>query len=103
MKAIIFLSRNEALTHQEFATWWLDEHRPLAGRLPGLLHHAFNLLPEGGPFDAVVEQWFASSEAAEACYRSPEGVAVVADSSRRVRHRVRVLVEEHRFDAGQGA
>lgn len=100
MKALIFLTRRPGLSREAFAAWWLDEHRPLAERLPGLLRHALNLLPEGAPYDAVVEQWFESRAAAEQCYQTEVGQAVVADSQRMVGDRVRLLVEEHAFAAG---
>lgn len=97
VKMMIFLSRSEGLDQAAFAAWWLERHRPLAERLPGLQRHAFNLLPEGAPFDAVVEQWFATREAATGCYDTPEGRAVVEDSKAHVRFRVRVEAEEHGF------
>lgn len=97
MKAMIFLSRRDDLSRAAFQAWWLDEHRPLAEALPGLIEHRFNLLPEGAPFDAIVEQWFASREAAESCYATPQGRAVSADSARRLKGRLRILVEEHAF------
>lgn len=100
MKAMIFLRWREGLSREAFAEWWLNRHRPLAERLPGLLRHSLNLLPEGAPFDAVVEQWFASAEAAETCYNSPEGEAVVRDSAGHVASRVRMMVEEHDFQPG---
>lgn len=103
MKAMIFLTRRDGLSRADFQRWWLEAHRPLAEALPGLTEHRFNLLPEGAPFDAVVEQWFASREAAETCYASPEGQAVSADSGRQVKARVRVLVEEHAFSPARPA
>lgn len=97
VKMMIFLSRAEGLDRSAFAAWWLDRHRPLAESLPGLERHSFNLLPEGAPFDAVVEQWFATKEAAQACYESPEGRAVTQDSAAHVSFRTRVEADEHSF------
>ncbi len=97
MKAMIFLSRRADLSREAFADWWLNSHRPLAAQLPGLVRHTFNLLPDDAPFDAIVEQWFVSAQAAAACYDSPQGQAVAEDSKRHLEGRVRMLVEEHEF------
>ena len=99
-KMMIFLTRRETMTRAAFARWWLQQHRPLAERLPGLERHSFNLLPEGAMFDAVVEQWFASEADAIACYDTPEGRAVAADSLAHVASRVRLAVEEWAFAPG---
>jgi len=100
---MIFLSRAERLDRQAFADWWLERHKPLAERLPGLQRHCFNLLPEGAPFDAVVEQWFADEAAAVACYDTPEGRAVAEDSAAHVRFRLRVEAVEQGFPIAPGA
>ncbi len=97
VKMMIFLSRRQDMTREAFADWWLHSHRPLAERLPGLRRHCFNLLPEGGPFDAVVEQWFDGEAEAAACYDSPEGRAVALDSLNNVSSRLRLAVEERVF------
>lgn len=85
------------MSREAFAAWWLGPHRALAEKLPGLRRHAFNLLPEGGPFDAVVEQWFASADELTGAYATPAGQAVAADSAQHISARHRTLVEEHAF------
>ena len=97
-KAMIFLTRQPGTTREAFCRWWLGEHRALAEQLPGLRYHALNLLPEGAPYDAVVEQWFDSAEALETAYQSEAGRAVAADSSSHVSFRQRLAVSEHAFD-----
>ncbi len=97
VKMMIFLKRREGTTREAFADWWLTRHRPLAGRLGGLTRHCFNLLPEGSPFDAIVEQWFDTEADAEGCYDTPEGRAVAADSLQNVSARARVRAEERVF------
>jgi uncharacterized protein (TIGR02118 family) len=96
-KMMIFLKRRADLSQASFARWWLDRHRPMAERLPGLRRHSFNLLPDGSPFDAVVEQWFDSLEAAETAYAGVTGGEVAADSLAHVSDRLRVGVEAHDF------
>jgi uncharacterized protein (TIGR02118 family) len=103
VKMMIFLSRREGMTREAFADWWLHRHRPLAERLPGLRRHCFNLLPQGGPFDAVVEQWFDTEADAAGCYETAEGRAVAADSLENVTSRLRLAVEESAFTLAEPA
>ena len=97
-KAVILLTRRADMSRDAFRDWWLNEHRSLAEGLPGLRRHAFNLLPEGAPYDAVVEQWFETLTDLQTCYQTPHGQAVVADSAANISARVRLLAEEHTFD-----
>jgi uncharacterized protein (TIGR02118 family) len=101
-KMLIFLKRRPGLSRDEFAQWWLERHRPLAERLPGLNRHAFNLLPEGHPYDAVIEQWFESDETARSAYEGEPGQAVARDSLSHVSERLRVAVEAHEFEVATG-
>jgi uncharacterized protein (TIGR02118 family) len=84
-----------------FRSWWIDRHRPMAEKLPGLRRHAFNLLAEG-PYDAVVEQWFESLAAMRASYETEIGRDVVADSRKHVSARERVIAEEFVFEVSPG-
>ena len=97
VKMMIFLKRRADLSHASFARWWLDRHRPMAERLPGLRRHSFNLLPEGSPYDAVVEQWFDTEDAAASAYAGATGRDVAADSLAHVSDRLRVSVEAHDY------
>ncbi len=99
---MIFLTRRDGLSREDFRAWWLGPHRALAENLPGLQRHCFNLLPEGAPHDAVVEQWFASLDDMNGAYQTAEGQAVAADSAAHVKARHRTIVEEHAF-AVQGS
>jgi uncharacterized protein (TIGR02118 family) len=98
VKMMIFLKRSADLDQDGFARWWLDQHRLMAEGLPGLRRHSFNLLPDGAPYDAVVEQWFDSEEAAEAAYAGAAGRQVAADSLAHASDRLRVRVQAHDFD-----
>ena len=96
-KAVIFLKRRDGLTRDAFRDWWLTGHRAMAERLPGLVRHTFNLLPEDAPYDAVVEQWFEDAGAMSAAYVTDIGRAVAADSAAQVKARIRTVVEEFDF------
>ena len=95
MKAIILLTRREGDTPEDFRRWWLEEHAPLARRLPGLQKLVFNLADGDAPYDGVSELWFDSQAACDAAYASEIGQQVAADSLAHVGGRVRLVVVEH--------
>ena len=96
-KAVILLYRSAELTHEQFGAWWLGEHAPLAGTLPGLRRGVFNLVDEPGEGDpdGVSELWFDSRDDFTAAYATEIGQAVVADTLAHVSQRRRVFVEEN--------
>ena len=96
-KTIILLRRRTNLSHEEFESWWLDFHAPLARRLPGLRKAVFNVVdqPGDGQPDGVSELWFDSIDDFTAAYDSEIGKAVVADSLANVSSRQRFFVDEN--------
>jgi uncharacterized protein (TIGR02118 family) len=66
---------------EAFARYYRETHLPLARRLPGVIEmgYALDLDGDDGPYYAMFEATFASSEAAAAAMGSPEGRAVEAD------------------------
>ena len=96
-KAVILLKRRDDLGFEDFRRWWLEEHRPLARRLPGLRRAVFNLVEAGGEaeFDGISELWFDSEQAFADAYASDTGKRVAADSMAMVARRVRLPVQEH--------
>jgi uncharacterized protein (TIGR02118 family) len=100
-KAMIMLSRRADMTHEEFRTWWLDDHAPLAAGLPLLRRAVFNVVDEGHAepgVDGVSELWFDSRSDFEAAYASEIGKATAADSLAHVSGRVRLFVTENVLD-----
>ncbi|CAB4857403.1 unannotated protein [freshwater metagenome] len=96
-KAVILLTRRADLTHEQFATWWLDEHAPKAAELPGVRRICFNLVDpvEDGAPDGISELWFDTQADFEAAYATEIGKAVAADSMAHLASRVRMFVTEH--------
>ena len=94
MKVMVGLVRREDMSREEFCTWWLEEHAPLARTLPGVRRICFNVLDEGAPFDGIAELWFDSAEAADAAYATEIGKSVAADSMAHVNSRVRMAADE---------
>jgi len=100
IKAMIMLTRRADMSHEEFVSWWLDEHVPLASGLPGVRKVVLNVVDEGydeAGFDGVSELWFDSRADFDSAYASEIGKATAADSMAHVSGRVRVFVSENEF------
>lgn len=97
LKAMILLKRNEAASFEQFKSWWLEQHAPLARQLPGLRKAVFNLVEGDGhaEFDGVSELWFDSRTDFDSAYQSETGKAVAADSLAHVSRRERLLTAEY--------
>lgn len=76
VKMEIVLFRNH-MTLEEQQRWWIEEHAPIARRMPGLRSYVINLATRGegdaepeivGTDELVFDSW----EAAQRAYRSPE-------------------------------
>ena len=94
-KAVILLKRRQDMSHEEFHSWWLGEHAPLAAQLPGVRRIVFNLAQDGGAFDGVSELWFDSQADFESAYATEIGKSVAADSMAHLADRQRLFVTEH--------
>lgn len=95
-KAMIMLTRREDMTHEDFMTWWLGEHQPLARQLPGVQKIRFNVVEqdETAPCDGIAELWFETHEDFIAAYATEIGMSVAADSMAHLASRVRMFTEE---------
>lgn len=97
-KAMIMLTRRADMTHEQFVTWWLDEHVPLASGLPHVRKVVLNVVDEGheeAGIDGVSELWFDSRADFDAAYATDIGRATAADSLAHVSGRVRLVVTEN--------
>ena len=101
-KAIILLRRRDDMAHEQFRSWWLDDHAPLAAQLPGVRRVVFNLCApdvdhpaSGDSVDGVSELWFDSESDFIAAYATELGQRVAADSMAHVRSRTRLFVTEY--------
>jgi uncharacterized protein (TIGR02118 family) len=95
-KAMILLARRDGMTHDEFVDWWMNEHRPLASRLPGLRRLVFNDAGDtSDEIDGITELWFDSERGFLDAYATELGQRVTADSLAHVRSRQRLFVTEH--------
>lgn len=96
-KVMILLTRRADMTREEFCSWWVDEHAPLAKNLPGVRRIVFNLVDSSAEVDVdgITELWFDTSEDFHNAYATDIGQAVAADSTAHVSARVRVPVQEY--------
>ena len=96
-KAIILLAAGDGMSHDQFVSWWLNEHAPLARQLPKLRKAVFNVVdsPQVGQPNGVSELWFDTQADFDAAYASEIGKSVVADSMAHVSGRVRLIVAEN--------
>jgi uncharacterized protein (TIGR02118 family) len=99
LKIAFFLKRRPELTRPDFFAWWLDEHRSLVEKLPGLRRYVISLEAAGedGSLDGLAELWFDDLAAAEAAFASAEGKAARADTEAHAIRRERIDLVEHPF------
>lgn len=105
-KTMSFLKRRADMDQQAFFDWWLNEHRPLGEKIPGLRHYTISLVTDGtdGDFDGAAELWFDNTAAAQAGYASPEGQAARASGQAHTSRRESVELVEHKYiDTGEPA
>jgi len=83
-KLIILLKKKTDLTDEQFATYWLETHAPLAKKMPGLRRYVVNVVmppPNREPdYSGVVELWFDSVDAMKKAFSSPEGQTTQKDT-----------------------
>ena len=61
-KAMILLKRREDISIQDFRSWWIGEHAPLARQLPGVRRICFNVVEsEEALYDGVSTPHFQGS------------------------------------------
>jgi uncharacterized protein (TIGR02118 family) len=83
-KLIILLKKKTDLTDEQFATYWLETHAPLAKKMPGLRRYVVNVVmppPNREPdYSGVVELWFDNVDAMKKAFSSPEGQTTQKDT-----------------------
>jgi uncharacterized protein (TIGR02118 family) len=85
IKRFVILRRKPGMSSEEFRHYWQNIHGQLIAKIPGLLkyiqYHVRSELSDNidDPIDGIAELWFASEEAQQKAYATPEYKAVVAD------------------------
>lgn len=69
------------MSFEEFRTYWLDEHAPLASEMPGLERYTVSFAddPDRAAYDGVAEVYFADAEALREGMGSETGQAATED------------------------
>jgi uncharacterized protein (TIGR02118 family) len=104
IKAMILLTRRDDMSHDDFVSWWLVEHVPLASALPGVRKVVLNVVDDGyddAGIDGISELWFDTRADFDAAYASEIGRATAADSMAHVSSRVRLFVSENEYPSGE--
>lgn len=99
IKVVILDQKRAELSHEEFRTYWLEEHAPLARELPGLRKYTVSLpaSPADHPYQGIAELWFDDTEAATQAFDTDIGQEVQADAEMFVDPETKVIMhtEEH--------
>ena len=98
IKGFSMMKRREDMSVQQFRDWLLNEHVPLAKKVPGMRKYVVNFPLDGSgdtPFDAVNEMYFDSAEAREQAFASEAGKAAGADAAAHCSARTPLVVNEN--------
>lgn len=97
IKVVSLLKRPETVaTAAEFRDWWLEEHAPLAARIPGIASYTVSFPVDGSdfPFDGMAEMHFPDRETLESAFASDAGRLAIESAARHAGSRVRAVMEE---------
>jgi len=101
---MVFLKRRADMSRGDFFDWWLNDHRLLGEKIPGLRRYTISLVADDtdADFDGVGELWFDDTAAAQAGFASPEGRKTRADGDAHASRREAAEFVEHEFiDTGE--
>lgn len=102
MYTVIYeLYRKPELSQEEFVSYWMETHKPIAMQIPGV--RSYRICPvteaegvEGEQIAGFVIFEFDSREAFDTAHHSPEFAATAADASGNfVRHFTRYEIDVH--------
>lgn len=82
IKVVITLVRQDGMTPEEFASYWREEHAPLAEQLPHLRRYTISEpLEEDAPIDGIAQLFYDSTETFRASMESDVADRVREDSA----------------------
>lgn len=100
LKVLSLMKRKEGMSYAEFRNWALNEHPPIAKKVPGLIGYRMNVpLVENpdSPCDAISEMWFESAETRATGLASDAGKAAGSDAAAHASSRFHFVAEEKVF------
>lgn len=103
IKMVIFVPRQEDMTHEEFREYYRQDHAPLAEGLPNLRKYVvdFPTNPGDAPYDAIAELYFEDMGGLGAAFESETGQEVQADAANFIdqeAQRTMIVEEDVRLD-----
>lgn len=100
-KLIVLLRKKEGLADQDFASYWLQKHAPLAKQMPGLRKYVVNVVrrpPNREPdYHGLVELWFDDVDSMKKAFASPQGQATQKDTETFASHVTALYIDEHQI------
>ena len=95
IKVMVFLTKRDDLSRDEFRAHWRDPHGAIALRMPGLRRYIQNhALADGAEHDGVAEMWFDDQPALAAAFSSPAAVEAAQDSAHFIATTKIIIVDE---------
>lgn len=105
MYTVIYtLYRQEGWTRQQFTDYWLNEHKPIAVRMPHVRGYEIWPVTEAAEvldeeIDGFVILRFENEGDFHKCHESPEFAATAEDARKFTRHFTRHFVDTHKVIA----
>jgi uncharacterized protein (TIGR02118 family) len=81
VKLVALIVSKEGIDHDDFVSYWRENHVPMVSQLDGLRRYttAVPLEPEKAPYDGVAEAYFDSKEAVDEAFATDLGREIRAD------------------------
>lgn len=82
-KVVNLLVRKDDMTHEEFETYWLEEHAPMAESLPGVRQYSTSVPanPEKAAYDGIAELYLEAGVSVGEVFGSDAGERIQADTA----------------------
>lgn len=98
-KLIILLKKRQTMGDVEFARYFLNEHAPLAKKMPDLRRYVVNIVqrpPNKEPdYHGVGEMWFDYCESMKRAFSSPQGELTKKDTENFASKMMTLFIDEH--------
>jgi uncharacterized protein (TIGR02118 family) len=101
-KIMILLTKKQVMSDDDFARYFLEEHAPLAKKMPGLRKYVVNIVqrpPNREPdYHGVSELWFDDRESMKQAFTSPQGSLAQKDTEHFAGKTLTLYIDEHEIN-----
>lgn len=82
-KVVNLLVRKEGMTHEEFETYWFEEHAPMAESLPGVWQYSTSVPsdPKKAAYDGIAELYLEKGTTVGDVFGSEAGEQIQEDTA----------------------